>query len=82
MIGKATSNVCNRIQVFYLCDRKACDNCSWPTCKHTSNPRHAIHLGQIITEKSFSLEVIPERCGNNNIFLIEKEEENAEEEKE
>lgn len=27
--------------VLYLCDRRACNNCSYPKCKHTSDIRHA-----------------------------------------
>ena len=30
-----------RDDILYLCDRKACDNCSYPKCKHTSDFRHA-----------------------------------------
>ena len=28
-------------QIWYLCDRKACPNCSYPTCEYTTDIRHA-----------------------------------------
>lgn len=28
---------------FYLCDKKACENCNYPTCKHTEKIEHAIN---------------------------------------
>ena len=28
-------------EVAYLCDRKACKNCAYPNCKHTTDIRHA-----------------------------------------
>ena len=31
--------------IFYLCDRKACENCS-SECKHTTDIRHAINFQQ------------------------------------
>lgn len=27
--------------IAFLCDRKACEKCSYPTCKHTANMNHA-----------------------------------------
>ena len=29
--------------VLYLCDRKACDNCSYPLCNHTTDISHAFN---------------------------------------
>ena len=31
--------------ILYLCDRKACENCS-DICKHTSDIRHAVNFEQ------------------------------------
>ena len=28
-------------KVAYVCDRKQCENCSYPDCKHTTNIKHA-----------------------------------------
>lgn len=28
-------------KVFYLCDRRKCQNCQYPTCKHTNNVLYA-----------------------------------------
>jgi len=28
-------------KVFYLCDRRACEKCRYPECKHTSDINHA-----------------------------------------
>ena len=64
----------NNLHVLYLCDRKACANCSWPTCKHTSNSRHAINAGMRLTEKDFNTEIVAGKNGNTDIFLVEKEE--------
>lgn len=32
------------LEMFYLCDRKACKICSYPLCQHTSDPSHAINF--------------------------------------
>ncbi len=32
------------MKVYYLCDRKRCQNCSYPFCKHTSDVTHAINF--------------------------------------
>ena len=31
----------------FLCDRKQCQNCSYPECKHTLNPEHAINFHRL-----------------------------------
>ena len=31
--------------ILYICDRKACDNCS-DMCKHTTDIRHAVNFEQ------------------------------------
>lgn len=31
-------------KVAYLCDRKLCENCSYPECKHTLDISHAKNL--------------------------------------
>ena len=28
----------------YLCDRKACENCAYPLCKHTTDISHAVNF--------------------------------------
>lgn len=43
--------------IAYLCDRKQCENCSYPTCRHTTDISHAVNF---------------EQCGNTNRY-IEKE---------
>lgn len=48
--------------VVYLCDRKACSDCSYPDCKHTSSIEHAVNFemetagvfGRIFIEKGES----------------------------
>lgn len=30
--------------VLYLCDRKACENCVYPLCKHTTDISHAVNF--------------------------------------
>ena len=62
------------ITVFYLCDRNACPACDWPTCKHTSKPRHAINVGQILSGDNFKIEIAANKNGDTDIYLIEKEE--------
>lgn len=27
----------------YFCDRKACSNCSYPTCQHTTDQTHKLY---------------------------------------
>lgn len=29
------------MDIFYLCDRKACTSCRYPECKHTTDIAHA-----------------------------------------
>lgn len=33
-----------KTDVLYLCDRRACDNCSWPECQHTLDIAHAVNF--------------------------------------
>lgn len=30
--------------IFYLCDRKACAKCRYPTCSHTTKIEHAVNF--------------------------------------
>lgn len=39
-----------KVKFFYLCDRKACKRCSYPTCKHTSDVNHAINPDAVNAE--------------------------------
>ena len=43
----------------YLCDRRVCDNCYYPLCKHTTDISHAVNfeknLGGGYWEKEWSL---------------------------
>ena len=34
--------------VLYLCDRKACDNCSYPLCNHTTDISHAFNFEKVL----------------------------------
>ena len=34
-------------KTLYLCDRKACERCSYPKCKHTTNIYHARNFERI-----------------------------------
>lgn len=38
-------------KILYLCDRKACSNCSYPECKHTTNICHAVNF-ECLDEKN------------------------------
>ena len=43
-----------RNSVIYICDRKKCENCSFPTCGHTTDITHAVHfenVGGVFVEK-------------------------------
>ena len=40
----------NNIKIAYLCDRKACDECSImlnPACDHTTDIRHAVNFKKL-----------------------------------
>lgn len=50
------------VQTFYLCDRRACDDCN-PNCNHTSNVEHAKNFNN---ENGMYFE-------NDNGILIEKD---------
>ena len=52
-------------KALYLCDRRACNSCSYPRCKHTSDIRHA---------KNFKV-IVQNTTGGS--VLIEKENMNA-----
>ena len=30
--------------ILYLCDKRACEKCSYPICKHTTDITHAKHF--------------------------------------
>ena len=32
------------MDIHYICDHKACDNCSYPECKHTNDINHAANF--------------------------------------
>lgn len=32
----------------YLCDRRVCDNCYYPLCKHTTDISHAVNFEKIL----------------------------------
>lgn len=36
-----TMNTGEEVNVLFKCNRKQCDNCSYPTCKHTSRFEYA-----------------------------------------
>lgn len=49
------------MEVFYICDRKACeDHCSYPLCKHTTDVTHAANF-------------VPETRYDGEPLYIEKE---------
>lgn len=33
--------------VAYICDRKRCERCSWPQCKHTIDVQHAVNFHRV-----------------------------------
>lgn len=35
---------CQQVMVAYLCDRQACETCSYPDCKHTTDIDHAVNF--------------------------------------
>lgn len=52
------------IKVVYLCDQCACDYCSFPLCKHTSDIEHAKNFKQSFVTESI---VVFEEQENENI---------------
>lgn len=32
------------MRVLYICDRQACEKCHYPTCRHTTDVRHAANF--------------------------------------
>lgn len=36
--------------ILYLCDRRACDNCSYPECRYTSDIRHAENFNVVVRD--------------------------------
>lgn len=50
------------MKIIYLCDRKKCNNCSYPMCKHTSDINHAKNFkydGAFVERKTIDTE-----CGD------------------
>lgn len=39
----------NGMNTIYLCDRKACEQCHWPDCKHTKRIEHAVNFKMLET---------------------------------
>ena len=60
------------MNVVFLCDRLACPNCSYPTCRHTFDPSHAVNFEKTRNDIG----------GPNNVeiieYFVEKEEETKE----
>lgn len=40
-------------KVLYICDRRACKSCSYPTCKHTTDITHAEHFSLGMDNETF-----------------------------
>ena len=61
-------------KTFYLCDRRKCHNCQYPTCKHTDNIFHANNF--YVANKSFwerdkdEIKIAKEKAYWDVIFLI------------
>lgn len=32
------------MNILFVCDRKACPNCHYPDCEHTTDPDHAVNF--------------------------------------
>jgi hypothetical protein len=41
------TNMPRTTKVLYLCDQKACKNCSYPECRHTHDIEHAISFDNV-----------------------------------
>ena len=52
--------------VGYVCDKKACNYCTWPECKHTTDICHAVNF-----------RMLGARSKDKKILFIEKEDEEA-----
>lgn len=51
----------NDVIVEYICDRKACVNCTYPDCSHTKDVRHAENFEAIfVGKRTFFSEKKPE----------------------
>ena len=67
----------------YICDRKQCANCSYPECRHTTNIEHSVNykeepnIGELLA--NFELFTNDFVIADDEIKLIEKEEENKDE---
>jgi hypothetical protein len=46
----------HKVNVIYLCDRKKCEKCSFPLCKHTTDIKHAIRFKQSEFDESVYIE--------------------------
>lgn len=48
------------MDVLYLCDRRQCDVCHYPTCKHTKDISHAINFEVAFYGKNIFIEKEPQ----------------------
>lgn len=60
------------LKIFFICNRKRCKNCSYPECKHTTDPEFAKHKERVLTPENFNISIVP-YTGQVNIDIVEKE---------
>ena len=56
------------MDIHYICDRKACDNCSYPECKHTEDINHAVHFSKEINYKGEECFLENEDLSNDELY--------------
>lgn len=59
-------------KVFYLCNRNKCQNCKYPTCKHTANIFYAsnFHMENGLFFEDEKSEVAKEKAYLETLFFI------------
>lgn len=57
------------MKLLYLCDRKKCENCSYPECKHTTDTNHAVNYNQPGKQIYFKCETT-----SDDVLFVETEE--------
>jgi len=53
------AEVCNG-DILYLCDKRCCTRCSYPTCRHTKDIRHAVNFEKASYGKNIFIEKEPQ----------------------
>jgi len=63
--------------ILYLCDRRACEKCRYPECKHTSDINHAVDFarngGGLYVQNEFADRILEVKLGDTLVLKADSE---------